>query len=210
MTAVFATSRLAIRFARAGAACALALCGLLAAGLAPAGAEPQFVTTKGDLKKESWWQVADFHPFTTEVRGIPVGRIKSNWCKATEYRRDLIPKALLNQDGIDGMAKYKLSFAVEGRFDGSATRQVALVGVYQECSGRKGRFLLILDQPAEGQQPKIRFVDAEPTAHQFGALSVTDGKSIVLSTCMECDIGGILKWNARQRRFAWVPGKGDD
>jgi hypothetical protein len=188
---------------------ALGLCGMLAAGVAPAGAQQQFVTTKGDLKKESWWQIADFHPFTTEVRGIPVGQIKSSWCKATEFRRDLIAKALLDQDGVDGMTAYKLSFAVEGRFDGSATRQVALVGVYQECSGQKGRFLLILDQPAKGQSPKVRFVDAERTAHQFGALSVA-GNSIVLSSCMECDIGGILKWNAQKRRFAWVPTKGDD
>jgi hypothetical protein len=209
MPAVRFANRPAARAVLARIAQALGLCCLLAASVAPAGAEQPFVTTKGDLKKEAWWQIADFHPFTTEVRGIPVGKIKSNWCKATEFQRDLIPKALLNQDGVDGMTAYKLSFVVEGRFDGSATKQVALVGVYQECSGQKGRFLLILDQPVGGQPPKIRFVDAERTEHQFGALSV-NGKSIVLSSCMECDIGGILKWNARKRRFAWVPTKGDD
>jgi hypothetical protein len=188
---------------------ALALC-ILAAGAAPAMAQQPFVTTKGDLKREAWWLIADFHPFTTEVRGIPVARIRSSWCKATEFRKELIPKALLIDNGVDAMATYKMSFAVEGRFDGSATKQVALVGVYQECAGRKGRFLLILDLPQGGGPPKVRFVDAQRTAHPFGALSISKDNGIVQWECMECDIYSVLKWNARQRRFAWVPGKGGD
>ena len=201
--------RLSLRRGLAHLAGAIALCCVLAS-MAPARAEPQFVTTTGDLKRESWWLIAEFHPFTTQVRGIPAGHINSSWCKATEFRRDLVPQALLRQDGVDGMAAAKLSFAVEGRFDGSATKQVALVGVYQECAGAKGRFLLILDQGEGGRPPKVRFVDAERTAHQFGALSVTGGKSIVMTSCMECDSGAILKWNARARRFAWVRAKADD
>ena len=109
-----------------------------------ASAQQPFVTIEGDLKTAAWWGLADFHPFETEVRGIPVNQIRKNWCKATEFRKDLIPKEILFEEGVDEMEASKLSFALEGHFDGSANTQTALVGVYQECSGQKGRFIMIL------------------------------------------------------------------
>ena len=171
-------------------------------GIAPVSGQQPFVTIEGDLNHVAWWVVADFHPFTTEVRGIPVGQIRKNWCKATEFQRDLIPKNLLLEGGVDTMKANKLAFAVQGHFDGTKTKQVAVVGVYQECSGQKGRFILILDQP-RGGQPKVRFVNATPTAHQFGALSVRKDNSMA-AACMDCDNISVLKWDPQKRRFAWV------
>ena len=169
---------------------------------AHARAEPAFVTIEGDAKSIAWWVLADFHPSTTEVRGIPASRIDKSWCKATEFRKELIPRELLFEGGTDAMAAADMSFAIEGPFDGTATRQVALVGVFQECSGPKGRFILILDQPADGK-PKIRFVDAVRTDRQFGALKRGDDNSIIAWTCMECDNASILKWDRKKRRFDW-------
>src|SRR5215475_6743516 len=102
------------------------------------------MTIEGNLKEAAWWVIADFHPFTTEVRGLPVSQIRKSWCKATEFRKDLIPRELLFEGGVDAMEASKLSFAIEGHFDGTAAKQVALVGVYEECSGQKGRFILVL------------------------------------------------------------------
>jgi hypothetical protein len=136
----------------------------------PSLAKAPFVTVEGDLKSTAWWVLADFHPFTTEVRGIPVSQIRKNWCKATEFRNDLIPKELLVVNGKDQMEAGNLFFAVEGSFDGSATKQVALTGVYQECAGRKGSFVLILDQPINTRKPRIRFIATSQTDHQFLAL----------------------------------------
>ena len=172
-----------------------------------ARAEPAFVTIEGDAKRTAWWLLADFHPFSTEVRGIPANQISKDWCKATEFRKDLIPRELLFEGGTDAMAAADLSFAIEGRFDGTATKQVALVGVFQECSGQKGRFILILDQPASGK-PKIRFLSAVRTNRSFGALGKGDDNSIVVMTCMECDNGSVLKWDRKKRRFDWLPEPG--
>lgn len=172
--------------------------------VAPVSAQQPFVTTEGDLKHVAWWVVADFHPFTTEVRGIPVSKIRANWCKATEFRRDLIPEKFLVENGVDLMKASNLAFAVEGHFDGTRTKQVAMVGVYQECSGQKGRFILILDQP-QREQPKIRFVNAVPMPHQFGALSIGKDNSIVAAACMDCDNISVLKWDPQRRQFAWLP-----
>jgi hypothetical protein len=172
--------------------------------MAPAAAERAFVTLNGDLKKDAWWVIADFHPFTTEVRGIPANRIRNNWCKATEFRKDLIPRDLLFEGSTDAMAAADMSFAIEGRFDGTATKQVALVGAFEQCDGQKGRFILILDQPVDGT-PKIRFVNATGVDRQFGALQKGKNNSVVVWACMECDNFSVLKWDRKKRKFDWQP-----
>lgn len=185
----------------------VAAVGVLLGAATHAMAQQAFVTLHGDPKKEAWWLIADFHPFTTEVRGIPANQIRKNWCKATEFRKDLIPRDLLFEDGTDAMEESKLSFAIEGQFDGTATRQVALVGVFQECAGPKGRFILILDQPAVGT-PNIRIVSAVREDRQFGALQKGKNSSIVVLTCMQCDDFSILKWDRRKRKFGRQPDPG--
>jgi hypothetical protein len=102
------------------------------------------------------------------------------------------------------MEASRVSFSLEGHFDGSAATQVALVGVYQECLGQKGRFILILDQPISSK-PKVRFVSATPTDRQFGALAKGEGNTIVAWACMQCDGFSILKWDRKRRKFDWVP-----
>ncbi len=175
------------------------------ATVAPAPAQQEFVTTKGDLKSTAWWVIAEFHPFTTEVRGIPANQIRKNWCKATEFRKDLIPKELLvDESGVDTMRAAEMSFAVDGRFDGSTVKQVALVGAYEECGGQKGSFILILDQPGDGKA-KIRFVNAVRTDHQFGALQKGKDNTIVAWSCMDCDGNSVLKWDRKKRKFDWLP-----
>jgi hypothetical protein len=93
----------------------------------------------------AWWVAAEFHPFTMEVRGIPANELGKSWCKATELRKDLLPKEIvIDQNGGDSMEGY--SFALEGNFDGSTSKQIALAGVYEECGGKTGHFFMILDQ----------------------------------------------------------------
>jgi hypothetical protein len=183
--------------------------GIFLFAVAPTSAQTQFVTINGDLKAAAWWVLADFQPFTTEVRGIPANQIRKNWCKATEFRKDLIPRELLFENGSDQMAQAELSFALEGRFDGSLVTQIALVGVYQECSGKKGRFILIIDRPAGGP-PKIRFVNAIATDRQFGALARGKDNTLVAWACMECDGYSTLKWNRKSRKFEWQSAPAED
>jgi hypothetical protein len=187
----------------AAAGCALALT------IGQATAQQGFVTIKGDLKATAWWVLADFEPYTTEVRGIPANQIRKNWCKATEFRKDLIPKELLLEGGVDAMDEARMSFAIEGRFDGTTTRQVALVGVFQECTGQKGRFILVLDQPADAK-PRIRFVDAVRTDHPFGALQKGQDNTIIAWSCMECDGSSVLKWDGKKRKFDWLPDRTEE
>src|SRR4051812_9060736 len=169
----------------------IALAILLAMLATAAAAEQKFVTVKPG--KEAWWLRASFNPMHTEVRGIPVAKIRTGWCKATEYTRDLIPKELLEEDGHDAMKEYGMQFSVEGYFDRSKTAQTALVGVYQTCAGQKGSFLLVLDKDTR----KVRFVGVQPGKTQFAVL-VPDKTDIVMLYCMECDAGDTLRWNPKK------------
>ena len=112
--------------------------------LATAAQAQGFYTLKKG--KEAWWLRASFNPMNTEIRGIPVKAIRPSWCKATEYTHELLKDLLAQEQAGQTMKEGNLAFAVEGHFDRSQVKQVALVGVYQECGGKKGSFLLIIDE----------------------------------------------------------------
>jgi hypothetical protein len=181
----------------------IALAAIFAVLTAAAQAQQSFVTVKPEPKTEAWWLRAEFHPMHAQVRGIPVAQIRRNWCKATEYTRELFPNELLVEDGKDSLKEYGLAFSATGNFDRSKTRQVALVGVYQTCAGQQGSFLLVIDEDTR----KIRFVDTTPSKTQFAVLA-PDKNDIVILYCMECDIGGTLRWNAKKKAFGWVRSRG--
>ena len=175
----------------------LALVVLFAACATAAQAQGFYSLKKGE---EAWWLRASFNPMHTEVRGIPVKSIRASWGRASEYTAELLRDLLAQDQAGQTMRDANLAFAVEGNFDGSKTKQVALTGVYQECAGRKGAFLLIIDQ---GSSP-VRFLDTTPGAAQFAAVGAA-GRDIHFTTCLECDGGGVLRWNAKKKAFGWVP-----
>jgi hypothetical protein len=114
---------------------AVAICGRV-----DAGETQEFVTVDPEPAYYAWRLRARFHPFETEVRGIPVQKIRKNWCKAFEFRRELFPQDL--QEDLKSV-----DFALDGFFDGSKTKQTALVGAYETCGGERGGFFLIFDWP---------------------------------------------------------------
>ena len=175
---------------------------LFAAFAAAAQAQSFYTLKKGE---EAWWLRASFNPMHADIRGIPVKSIRPNWCKATEYTGDLLKDLLSQEQAGQTMKEASLAFAVEGYFDRSKVKQVALVGVYQECGGKKGSFLLVIDAGTN----KVRFVDPTPGEAQFAAVGA-DKHDIIFTSCLECDGGGVLRWNAKKRSFAWVPQRGRD
>lgn len=166
--------------------------------LAAAAQAQSFVTVNPEPAGDAWWLRAEFTPLHTEVRGIPAGQLKSGWCKATEFARDLFPAGLLVESGTDWMAEGNASFSLKGRFDRSKTEQSVLVGVFEACDGKKGSFVLVLD---EGTR-KVRFLDEIADKAEFAALQAGRGEIHVLH-CLACDNASTLRWNARKRAFGW-------
>lgn len=178
----------------------IALAALFVA-LASAAQAQGFYTLKSG--QEAWWLRAAFNPAGTEVRGIPVAQISKSWCRATEFTIENMKDLLAMEQAGETMKEAKLSFAVSGNFDRTKTKQVALVGVYQECGGKKGSFLLVIDEGTN----KVRYIDAMPGEEQFAAVGAAKN-DIVFTSCLECDGGVVLRWNGKRKIFAVVPQRG--
>lgn len=167
--------------------------------------QTEFVKIAPEPKSYAWWLRAEFHPFGTEIRGIPVAKIRRTWCKATEFRNDLFPpEAMHDLTHTDGLA-----FSVDGSFDGSKVRQTALMGVYESCKGQKGSFLLVLSDPPGGPS-MVRFVHEMPD-EPFGMLTALPDSTIQVFFCLECDLTAKFKWDKTRGRFRQLPpGKGEE
>jgi len=153
-----------------------------------------FVTIAPEPIVYAWWLRAQFHPFETQVRGIPIGRIRATWCKASEFRKALFPPELARD-----IETNRVSFSVDGDFDGSKMQQTALIGAYQTCRGEHGSFLLILAR-SPGKPPVVRFVQ-EFRELQFGVVVTAPDSTIQVFHCMECDHVTRFKWDRSKRRF---------
>jgi hypothetical protein len=177
---------------------------LLLAGPVIAGAEDKpFLTTSPTPENWAWWLRTEYHPFGTDVRGIAAGKIRRGWCKVNELRRDMFPDDLALSFGDN-----KSPFAVDGFFDGSKTKDTALVGVYEACKGERGAFLLIVAWP-EGKPPVIRHLVALPGNTQFAVVSAEKDGTIILRHCMECDHTSEYKWDRSRKRFVLLPDRDD-
>ena len=153
-----------------------------------------FVTIAPEPAGYAWWLRAEFHPFETQVRGIPVGQLRATWCKATEFRKDLFPP-----ESLPDIEESGASFTIDGFFDGSKTRQTALIGVYETCGGERGSFLLVLARPSE-QPPVVRFLHEMP-GPQFGMLKALRDSTIVIFHCLSCDNVSGYRWDKSKKRF---------
>lgn len=163
-----------------------------------------FLKTAPDTEGGAWWLRTEYRAFGADVRGLPVAKIRSNWCKATEFRKDLFPPDLAAY-----FPEKDSPFAVDGFFDGSKTKQTALAGVYQTCKGERGAFFLILAMP-EGKPPVVRFLVELPGERQFAIVDAIDASTIAVFHCMECDHMSKYKWNKKKKRFALLPPDPDE
>src|SRR4029079_12223744 len=100
---------------------------------------------------------------------------------AKEFRMDLFPRKLSVAFGPD-----KSPFAADAFFDGSRTKQTALVGAYETCSGKHVAFFLIIGWP-EGKPPEVRFLHEMQGDKEFAALSVSRDGAMTVYHCLECD-----------------------
>lgn len=158
-------------------------------------ASNDFVSIRPEPTYYARWLRADFHPFATQVRGIPVKQLRASWCKANEFRKELFPPDLAADFEHTG----GLAFSVDGSFDSSKVPQTALIGVYETCSGQRGSFLLILARPP-GKPATIRFVH-EFRELQFGILAMRSAATINVFHCMECDHLDRFEWSKTKKQF---------
>lgn len=168
--------------------------------VAACSANNAFVTVAPKPKNHAWWLRAQYHPFGSSLRGIPLYKIRENWCRANEFSRDLFPPKMLLDHGEDILTRGGTAFSISGKFD-DTNLLTALVGVYETCAKEKGTFLLILKSPESsgptGGSP-IVFLAEFPRHMRFATLRPSPdnvlnasprtslGKSIPLGSEFHC------------------------
>lgn len=166
--------------------------------------QTEFVKITPEPRSYAWWLRAEFHPFETAVRGIPISAIQKSWCKASEFRNELFPPEARSSLKSSG----GLRFAVDGSFDGSKTRQTALIGAYETCAGQRGSFLLVLARRPH-KPPTLRYVHEMP-AEPFGMVAALPDGTIQVFPCMECDHTTKFRWDKAKARFVQMPPDHED
>jgi len=182
----------------------LSICFLIAGPTIGGAQDKPFLATSPAPEYYAWWLRTEYHPFGPDIRGIPAAKIRAGRCQVNELRRDMFPDDLALYFGED-----KSPFAVDGVFDGSKTKQTALVGVYQTCKGARGAFLLIVSWPAN-KPPVIRHLVELPGEREFAVVSASADSTITLKHCLECDHISKYRWDRSKKRFVLVPPDPDE
>ncbi len=151
--------------------------------------------------EHAWWLRIEFEPTGRVIRGIPIEEIDPSWTRASELRKEAIPKDILSEGGTDNMAASGLVFARYGDFDKNGIEDLALVGVFEHRSGERGTFLLVLTR--EGGVWRRVFLEAHQGRAGFLALS-EKSENIQVWTCMHCDAVGILIWDEKGGQYRWL------
>ena len=96
------------------------------------------------------------------------------------------------------------SFQASGVFTGRG-KQNAIVGIFEDCNGRQGSFILITDR---SQPKKIVFIkELHGFAIFLKLIKSKVGDSLVIYTCLGCGEWYELSYDVKRKRFYWY---GDD
>ena len=156
-----------------------------------------FVSIRPEPANSAWWLRAEYRPFGTTIRGVPVRDIDRSWCAANEFRERSFPAGRLT--GRASLEKTQTSFSLSLR-PAPGRDITALVGAYHTCGERHGTFLLILDE-SQPAAPKVMAVYEwdEP----FAVLHPLSDQAFEVWWCFECDHIGTLEWDASTGAFRW-------
>ena len=155
----------------------------------------EFVHVAPEPSNSAWWLRAEYNPFGTSVRGIPIRRLSSEWCFANEFTPKLIPSEYMRE------VSPELSFSVESRF-GHGRMKTALVGAFETCAHQKGLFLLIIER--HRGTSIVRYLKAFPVQQSLAALRITPDDTLELWWCSHCDNYEELAWDKKHKRYDWV------
>lgn len=170
-----------------------------------ANTQDPLVTIAAEPNNYAWWLRAQFRPIEREIRGIPVTGLDPSWQFASELRKDLLVKEVLGEDGSAQMENYGLHFIRSGDFNKDGVEDLALVGVYQDRTGTRGNFLVVLTKADTGGWRKV-FLKSWPGKASFLALGL-NGNKLPLWSCMGCDMPQELVWDEKAKIYALIPPK---
>jgi hypothetical protein len=136
----------------------------------------------------AWWLTERFTPAQTSYEGLTARELHPKWQKFSVLSEAVLPAKA--KSDLVWMRKEGLAFTREGDFNRNGRRDRAVAGVYVDIAGRRGRFLLVLEQE-EGRWRKT-FLSNDPGRPGFSIL-FGRGNEVYWGPCMECDISSRLQ-----------------
>lgn len=160
---------------RPARACALGLAAALALVAAPA------LAAQGK-PVEAWWLNATFTPSQTAYESLPVKQIDPAWTRFAVLSYAALPADARSDTGW--MHRDGFAFQVDNYFKRRGFVDRELSGVFEDRSGRKGRFLLVLERTATGPW-KVAFLHQETGEASFSVFA-RRSTGLYWGTCMQC------------------------
>jgi hypothetical protein len=132
---------------------------------------------------EAWWLSARFSPTATTYESLPVTKLDPSWVKVSFLDYDILPRD--SQDDVGWMRRDGFVFRVDNFFVLKGATNRVSTGVYEDRTGRRGRFLLVL-QKSTGGGWQVAFLHKEPGEAGFSVLRRKSG-NLYWGTCLQCD-----------------------
>jgi hypothetical protein len=173
-----------------------------------------FVTDKENTESYVWWHKnINARPNGKTVFGVSISDLNkyntlqgrdSNWCFANTLTRKSFtsPDQSLRAEIDETMWDENLSgFQASGVFTGQG-QQDAVVGIFEDCSGAQGSFILITDR---SQPKKIVYLEFTEGSAGFVWLKKSKfGDGLILGTCLYCGDWSELSYDVQRKRFYWT------
>src|SRR5258708_846352 len=96
------------------------------------------------------------------ISGVPIRNVAEDWCRANQFKKELFPSGLLDESLEDSLDGTGTSFAVS-LSPGNSPPLEASLGIYETCQGKRGTFLIIVDE-SRGAARRPVFLEQWDTA----------------------------------------------
>ena len=128
----------------------------------------------------------NFVPTDTNIESISVKKIDPLWRKALSIRMEVLPQEF--QEFLAKELPNKNSFEATGDFNGDGKPDRALVGVYEDETGKLDRFLIILTEDRSGVWQKSFIATDHAGRAGFSQISWDEkSRRLLWSVCTNCD-----------------------
>ncbi len=172
-----------------------------------------FVINHENTENYAWWlKTIIARPRGNIVFGVTVNDINnyfslngrdSTWCYANALTRKSftsIEKSIRSEIDETMWGEEFHGFQASGVFTGRG-KQDAIVGIFEDCYGRQGSFLLITDR---SQPKKIVLIKEMRGFTTFLKLKKSKvGDSLILNSCLSCGELSELSYDVKRKRFYW-------
>jgi hypothetical protein len=136
-----------------------------------------------DKPTEAWWLTATFTPSQTAYESLPVSEINPDWVRISVLSYASLPPEA--KSDLTWMRRHGFAFRVDNYFKRKGVTDRELSGVFEDRSGRKGRFLLVLERRARAAPWKVAFLHHETGEPGFSVFA-RRASGLYWGTCIQC------------------------